>query len=138
MNIISVVQIMNVVQDVTMANDFVKPNFMDWMNKYSISDSDNPLKTYSYYLLDKFNKITIDIKNLGEENSSVVVLESSDDELKTNHPKWTKCYSRKELVLYSSKSSLDLKLKVIKDGLLRIKLRSVNYKDKMEILSRFI
>ena len=129
-DIISAVQIMNVVQDVNMANDFVKPNFMDWMNKYSISDSDNSLKTYSSYLLDKFNRIRVDIKNLGGEDSSVVVLESSDDELRSNHPKWTRGYSRKELVLYSSKSSLDLKLKVIKDGSLRIKLRSINYKDK--------
>lgn len=129
-DIASAVQIMNVVHDVNMANDFAKPDFMDWMKKYSISDSGSSIETRSSYLLKKFNKIRVDIKNSGDEDCTVVLLESSDDELRSNRPNWDSIYSKKELALSSSKSSLDLKLKVVNDGTLRIKLRSQKFEDK--------
>ena len=72
----------------------------------------------------------IDIKNNGTYNNKIEILSISDDDAKVTSPKWFSDEKGNGIQIQSSKGFLDLKLKIVSDGLLNIDLRSlnVNYK----------
>lgn len=72
----------------------------------------------------------IDIKNFGNHSNSIEILENSDPNSLENFPIWFANNKGKGLVIESYCSNLDLKLKAINDGKLKIILKSIDYRDK--------
>ena len=106
-----------------------KSNYMDWINNYP-TEIDSKYESESSVLLNKFNQARVDIKNRGNEGNYIEILEISDEAATSNYNAWMGDLSKKDCAITSCKNHLKLKIKIIKDGNLRIKLRSMNFKDK--------
>ena len=106
-----------------------KSNYMDWINNYP-TEIDSAYESESSVLLNKFNQARVDIKNRGNEGNYIKILEISDEAATSNYNAWMGDLSKKDCAITSCKNHLKLKIKIIKDGNLRIKLRSMNFKDK--------
>ncbi len=76
-------------------------------------------------LLTKYSTGRIDLKNFGDENNSIEIISSSDKVMTSFKPKWFCNEEGVGIVNQSSAGVLDLKIKCINDGLLRIKLRGI-------------
>lgn len=76
----------------------------------------------------KFNTIRIDLKNSGF-NNDIEILEGSNISYK-NYPDWLNDQKGKGLILQSFKGTMDLKVKCINKGSLRIAVRSIHFLGK--------
>ena len=76
----------------------------------------------------KFNTIRIDLKNSGF-NNDIEILEGSNISYK-NYPDWLNDQKGKGLILQSFNGTMDLKIKCINKGSLRIAIRSILFLDK--------
>lgn len=72
----------------------------------------------------------IDIKNYGNKKNSIEVLRNSDNQSRVIFPAWFKDNHGDGFTIHSTKSVLDLKIKCINDGVLKIFLRSKDVRDK--------
>ena len=78
----------------------------------------------------KYNTARIDLKNFGSEDNSVEIIFNSDSKSQSQFPNWFKTEQGDGLVISSDKNSLDLKIKCIEDGELKIWLRGLDIRDK--------
>ena len=79
----------------------------------------------------KKNEIArIDIKNYGDKTNTLQILENSDENSTQNFKKWFSNEKGSGVVVESEKGNIDLKLKMINDGKLKLKLRSIALKDE--------
>ena len=80
-----------------------------------------------YRKVRKYNTARILFKNHGGENNNVEIIESSDDDLLVKVPKWLCDEEGQAVSIQSDVNSLDLKLKITGDGLLKMKFGSYNF-----------
>jgi len=88
--------------------------------------------------LKKYHTARIDIKNYGNSENNVKILENSDSFSKANYPSWFSNDKGSGLTIESSKGELNLKIKCVKDGELNIKLLGIDYKIKGNRLPIYI
>lgn len=81
-------------------------------------------------LLIKYITARIDIKNVGNKDNSVKILNNSDLDGRIDFPNWFKDETGSGLVIQSNKCFLYLELKCINDGLLEIYLKGMDIRDK--------
>lgn len=90
---------------------------------------DNNIEEYNLLqTLKKYITCRIDIKNRGNKNNSVDVVNISDKEFSSSKPKWFSNDSGKGLILKSSALNLEFNLKCYGDGDLQIALRGLEFK----------
>ncbi len=80
-------------------------------------------------LLKKYYTARIDIKNRGNDND-IEILEINDSNSKIYRPDWFKDSLGSGINVHSFNGTLDLKIKCIKDGELKIELRGLDVRDK--------
>lgn len=98
-------------------------------------NNEDTTKQYMKKCPDSFSKyITsrIDIKNFGTETNNVEIIELSDNNSFIDKPKWYKNELGEGLQIQSKKGVLHLKIKCINDGKLKIDLRGIDFRDKMQ------
>lgn len=93
------------------------------INRFLKADPDN-IKVLLKYLNGR-----IDIKNFGDSDNDILILENSDDTSEVNTPQWFKTSEGRGWTIQSKKGELDLKIKIVKDGKLTIWLRNLDYRD---------
>ena len=81
-------------------------------------------------ILFKYLTARIDIKNYGSSDNDIIVLENSDLDSIVDCPSWYKDFEGVGTVITSKKGCIDLKIKCVNDGLLRIDFRGIDFKDK--------
>lgn len=79
--------------------------------------------------LKKYCTARIDIKNRGI-NNDIMILEINDLNSKIERPNWFNDSLGSGINIHSSNGTLDLKIKCIHDGELKIELRSLDFRDK--------
>ena len=90
----------------------------------------NSLNLNQQSALIKYTNARIDLKNYGGPENSIELIESSDKSLWCNTPLWFKNDEGSGIVLHSKKGSLDFKIKIINEGLLKMFLKGVYFRDK--------
>ena len=79
--------------------------------------------------LEKYYTARIDIKNYGT-NNNIMILDINDSNSKIFRPDWFNDHLGAGIQIHSSKGVLDLKMKCINDGELKINLRGIDVRDK--------
>lgn len=79
----------------------------------------------------KFITARIDIKNCGNEDNDILILENSDINSRIDTPSWYTTTEGIGHVVYGNKGRIDLKVKCINDGKLEIYLRGIDFRDKI-------
>ena len=74
--------------------------------------------------------LRLDIINISKNENSIEIIENSDLNSTVSFPKWFKRGNNQGTVVTSSNLSLDLKIKTLADGELRIVLKSMDVRDK--------
>ena len=97
-----------------------------WFESYPVVPSD---EFDIDKLMDKYRTLRIDIINKGKEGNNFEIIDYSDDELKHATPDWFNKNEGIGHVFKTQKSKLNMKLKIINDGEVTIKLRAENVKD---------
>ena len=105
-------------------------SFRDWFNSFLNDEKIEEVPLNILNLLTKFHTARIDLKNFGSESNSIVIMDNSDVHSKEYSPNWFKTEQGKGLLIESVKGSIDLKVKCINDGLLKIYLRGLDVRDK--------
>ncbi len=80
-------------------------------------------------LLKKYHTARIDIKNYGNSNNRIIILENNDPDSQVSEPRWFIDYTGKGTKIASSEGILDLKIKCVNDGVLKIYLRTPDVRD---------
>ncbi|MBQ2832679.1 glycosyltransferase family 10 domain-containing protein [Methanobrevibacter sp.] len=80
--------------------------------------------------LEKFVTARINIKNIGNIENNVEIVDISDNNSKVEYPQWYKDEKGSGLLIHSSSCCLDLKIKCINDGELNILLLGKDIRDK--------
>lgn len=80
--------------------------------------------------LSKCNEIArVDMKNFGVGTNDIVILKNSDINSKITFPKWFNNEKGKGKIIESKKGEINLKLKIVNNGRLRLVLRSIDLRD---------
>ena len=64
-------------------------------------------------LLKKYHTARIDIKNYGNSNNRIIILENNDPDSQVSEPRWFIDYTGKGTKITSSEGILDLKIKCV-------------------------
>lgn len=127
-DIISAIEIIKTIDDVKKSSLTDSPDFIEWVGSFSKKPNDaNKIKASS--LAQIYSKARIDIINEGSENNLIEVYETSDELCKITFPDWFSSKKGRGCVIESTNYSLNFKVRIIKDGLLNIKLRGPNAQD---------
>ncbi len=86
---------------------------------------ENNLDNLSVFI--KYTIARIDIKNYGDEENDLIILESSDENSKIESPDWFKNKEGSGWMIHSKKGTIDLKIKCVNDGQLKIYIRGLDY-----------
>lgn len=87
----------------------------------------------------KHDLARLDIKNFGDYSNSLIILENSDQNIFQTFPDWFSNDEGKGVVIESYSGNLDFKIKIIKDGNLKISLKSMDLKNENgERINQFI
>lgn len=77
-----------------------------------------------------YNTGRVDVKNFGSKDNKLIVIESNIPLAENNFPDWFKNDDGEGLVILNHNSPINLKIKCINDGILRIYLRGPDVRDK--------
>lgn len=80
--------------------------------------------------LEKYYTARIDIKNYGTDSNNLMILDMNDLNSRIDRPDWFNDFSGAGIQIQSSHGVLDLKIKCINDGELKIILRGTDVRDK--------
>ncbi len=81
-------------------------------------------------LLKKYVTARIDIKNFGNRFNNIIIVENNDSDSEVFHPNWFLDDEGLGTIVESCNGVLDLKIKCIQNGKLKILLRGVDVRDK--------
>ena len=81
-------------------------------------------------LLMKYFTARIDIKNTGNVQNNIFIISLDDLSAKINYPSWFENHDGKGMVIQSDSGVMDFELKCVNDGILKIWLRGIDYRDK--------
>lgn len=98
----------------------------EWFKAYPIVQTD---EFEMDKLLDKYRTLRVDIINKGLEDNDFEILYNSDGDLMHSVPDWFNNSEGIGHVLKTQRSSLKLKIKIINDGEITVRLRAENAKD---------
>lgn len=87
------------------------------------------MQTDFMHHLMKYGTARIDIKNVGNVDNVIEVIECSDSSAKIDQPIWFKNVSGIGTVVESTKGVLDLEIKCLNSGVLTFWLRGMDYRD---------
>ncbi len=87
--------------------------------------NNNPMNNLSFY-----NQARIDMKNHGTKDNRIEVINTIIPLHNLNFPNWLKNEEGEGLMIRSEKGSIDIKIKCINDGILKISLRGPDIRDK--------
>ena len=79
--------------------------------------------------VDKFLVGRVDIKNVGNENNSVEIIDISDKNALIEYPNWLKNNEGSGVLIQSSNGCIDFKIRCINDGYLEFKLRGIDVRN---------
>ena len=101
----------------------IQEDLLDTIEKIiSLEDKKNSLRLPNVF--EKYITSRIDLKNYGNENNSIEIIEISDSECRVEYPNWFKDDSGEGLKLESINGNMYIKLKCVNGGIFSIKLRS--------------
>lgn len=123
--------IMKALNDIKINNFNANEEIVDWLNAF-IETGHNHNETDNAEIMNKlliYNTARIDITNHGPQND-VELIRCSDDENRCKKPSWVKPENGGGLVIESSKSSMELTVKCIKDGEVSFSLKGMDIRDK--------
>ncbi len=91
-------------------------------------------ETYGNYaeFLRKFNECRIDVKNLGNAENRVEIVDCDDSLCDISNPVWLRDDKGTGSVIYSVKDSLDISFKCVNDGTLMLSFKGIDYRDKLD------
>lgn len=129
-NIIAAIDIVRTLDAINHANYKKSIDFNDWMNNYPSKNKneDDQIKTSA--LLTKYSTARIDLKNNNTSKNTIEILENSNKSPNTDFYKWISDEKGKGCIIESNNMNLDLKIKIIENGQLTIKLRGKQIHDK--------
>ena len=81
-------------------------------------------------LLMKYFTARIYIKNLGDIQNNIFIINQDDLNANINHPPWFENDYGKWIVIESNLGELDFELKCVNDGILKIWLSGIDCRDK--------
>lgn len=117
-------------QNVLNSNSISELNLHDDYNKLLIENEKLQFKYDKLaFSANKFLMGRVDIKNEGNEDNSLEVIDISDNDASIDFPKWFKNNSGNGLVIHSSKGCMDIKLKCINDGEFKLFLRGIDFRN---------
>ena len=111
-------------------------SFVSWLDcfkdlpDYQDSSADNPVRGKFSASLSKFCTARIDFKNIGGQGNSLEVASISDKGANCTYPAWLKNEQGSGLKLQSCTGNIDIELKCIGSGELKIWLRGIDLRDK--------
>lgn len=116
-------------------NNFVLNNFKNEILKFnntidSIKNELNLIESNYDANLVKYITGRIDLKNFGSEYNSIQIIKNTDSTSKVEYPRWFKSDNGEGIIIQSKKMHLDLMIKCVNDGLLKIWLRGPDVKDR--------
>lgn len=79
----------------------------------------------------KYITARIDIKNFGNKDNDICILENSDINSIVDAPAWYTTSEGIGTIIHSKKGSIDLKFKCINEGKLEIYLKGIDFRDKI-------
>ena len=113
------------------SNNSAKKKLNSNIIKYWDTILDNGYNKY-YNLLNKYMLARLDIKNFGNSNNNLNLLEISDSNSLVLYPKWLKNNKGSGMIIQSDKGYLKMKLKCVNNGELNIFLKGPDIKDKQK------
>lgn len=125
--------IMKVIHDSKMNEYDKNESIVDWLNGYL--ETGNDYGTTDYSIMKKlflYNTARVDIINKGNGNDANLV-ECSDISCNARKPPWIKPEVGGGTIIESSKNSMALTIKCVKDGELHISLKGRDIRDKNRI-----
>ena len=93
--------------------------FLKYMKKSNMPDA-----------LSIYNRARIDMKNFGNKDNRIEVVETILPPQRITFPKWLKNEEGEGIMVRSENGTLDMKIKCINDGLLKISIRGPDMRDK--------
>ena len=105
-------------------------NTVEWIKSFFNQEKLNDVPSNFFGHLLKYATARIDMRNKGSEHNSVEIIENDDVNSYESRPKWLSKDTGKGLIINSYKGSLNLKIKCIQKGLLTIRLRGLDTRDK--------
>lgn len=104
-------------------------NWDSWLKSFINSETTEDIPPLMFGFLNKYITARIDIKNFGHENNSIEIISNNDIQSKESFPKWFENDEGKGLVVHSTKCSLNLTIKCINEGSLKLWLRGPDIRD---------
>ncbi len=91
-------------------------------------------ETYGNYaeFLRKYNECRIDIKNIGNADNKVEILDCDDSLCDISNPVWLRDDTGTGSVIYSVQDSLNISLKCVNDGTLMLSFKGIDYRDRLD------
>lgn len=89
---------------------------------------ENELKTKK--MLSIYGTGRIDLKNFGSKDNAIEIIENTDVQSKIDSPPWFKSEQGEGTIIESKRGKIDLKIRCIHDGLLKIYLRGSDIRDR--------
>ena len=129
-HVYSAISILKIIHD-TKYNEINKEaDAIEWAKTFFNQDEIyHQPSNFSAQLL-KYGTARIDIKNSGTEFNSIEIIENDDVNSHESQPKWLSNDKGSGLIINSYRGSLNLKIKCIQKGLLTIRLRGLDVRDK--------
>ena len=82
------------------------------------------------YLIEHFLTLRFDIKNMGNFNNSVEIMECDDDSASIYYPNWLNDNRGVGAIVQSMNGNIHFKLRCHRDGILKFNIRGIDLKDK--------
>lgn len=108
-------------------NKLKRANFETKLILQSIKDKQD------YSKLTFYNRARIDIKNHGSKTNKIKIIESDVNDLNIHFPNWFKNKDGEGAIIENEIGTIDLKIKCINDGNLKIYLRGPDIRDKNQV-----
>lgn len=99
-----------------------KNKAIEELREHEFFKDDLDLSIFVKYIIGR-----VDIKNYGNKDNNLTILECSDEKASIESPDWFKTNEGEGWVIESKKGVLDLKFKCINDGVLKIYIRGTEY-----------
>lgn len=128
-HVYSAISILKCIQDSKFNQIGLYDSLDIWLKNFLDSSIETELPIDSLNLLLKYGTARIDIKNFGDEENNIKII-NSDDNLNISRPNWLNDDEGNGIVVESIKGRLDLEILCLNKGTLRFWLRGPDVRDK--------
>lgn len=131
-NIHSSILILKTIDDINggtiFKNESKLLDLQTWLENFLKYDKKPNKGILTKEFLSKYATLRIDFNSIGSKNNTVEIIYSSDDECDIDYPLWFITQQGKGVVMETYKGEIDLKIKCINDGILKLNFRSIDFK----------